>query len=77
MVTPTLVKPGVGDPPDRLPTDGFQDPDDWAFFMMGDGAEQVEDAGAGQVDSSSKPDMVAPIKSVAELEGHFGHDWVY
>lgn len=63
IVTPRLVRPGMGKP-GRLPTDGWVDPSEGEMLLMGRMAKR-------------KPLPRGPAPSLRELEGEFGHDWVY
>lgn len=63
VVTPRLVRPGMGKP-GRLPTEGWVEPSDNERFLLGRMAKR-------------KPAERGPAPSLRELEGEFGHDWVY
>lgn len=63
VVTPKLVRPGMGKP-GRLPTDGWVEPSETELFLLGRMAKR-------------KPPAKGLVPSFRELEGEFGHDWIY
>ncbi len=63
VVTPKLVRPGMGKP-GRLPTDGWVEPSETELFLLGRMAKR-------------KPPAKGLVPSLRELEGEFGHDWIY
>ncbi len=69
IVTPHLVKP-LDMAKQTLPTDGFQEPDDFEFYllglMQGRGSKPASATGLG-------PSAAAPSAQAAGFDGEFGH----
>ena len=65
VVTPEVVKPGVGAPPKTLPGEFMRPPDEFATYLLGEMAS-----------SPAKENQGIP-RSLGELEGKFGHAMVY
>jgi len=64
VVTPELVKPGVGVPPQRLPGEFLNLPDDFAIYLLGEM-------------TSPKQEAEGIPRSLKEMEGNFGYAMVY
>ncbi|WP_027175849.1 type II and III secretion system protein family protein [Desulfovibrio aminophilus] len=68
IITPHLVKP-LDVAKQSLPTDGFREPDDYEFYMLG----LVEGRGSGSGVAGSAPKAKSPSGRAEGFDGEFGH----
>ncbi len=70
VVTPRIVRPGVH-APDRFPGEMIQEPSEWRLFLLGEMAK----LGPRSAPRPSAAPAGLP-KSLNEMEGRFGHEWI-
>ncbi|MFV0576196.1 MAG: type II and III secretion system protein family protein [Vibrio sp.] len=70
LVTPRLAKP-IDRKKVTLPTDAFIEPDDLAFYLLGQGSK-IKNRGLNS--SPENKNEIAEVSNIGGVEGDFGHD---